>query len=310
MRPPFALRQPLAAILFLPFLAWSILRFIAKALTSLVVGHSGNVEPDPQSLEVDGMTGKISATVVTLFVDRHVAGSLLPDALTIVDDEQLPGWLRERQDFPLVLLLGSSEIGRRKRILWRWQTVDLFPEFLETFIAVPYVRPKNQDCIESADAPYFHFARVYCEKFWPAELGVMCVGWPKKQYPMSAERRGSTTEYRILTEDRGTVLNASIDQSTGQHEDQRESQPWAVDPQAKSRIIEMLSLPLVLIRRGRLKVIEFNFRFHVARFAPASAAVNLNSAIFPIDDCEPTATQDDAFPSFHLTARFMNRGEI
>jgi len=39
-------------------------------------------------------------------------------------------------------------------------------------VAVPYLRP-----VDGADSETcFHFARVYCQKFWPTEVGRLCVG--------------------------------------------------------------------------------------------------------------------------------------
>ena len=139
------------------------------------------------------MVGDITGTVVTIFAGREDVQSLLPPELTFANDDTLPAWLRERDGHPVIAIIGSNEIGRRKRILGRYHTVPLFPNFLETFVAVPYLRP-----VDGADSETcFHFARVYCQKFWPTEVGRLCVGWPKQQCPMRLSQEGDVQRYEI-----------------------------------------------------------------------------------------------------------------
>ena len=181
----------------------------------------------------------------TLFVNRGDVESLLPPELTIVDDDQLPDWLRQRDGHPLIAIIGTSKIGARKRILGEHRTIPLFPSFLETFIAVPYLRAVDG----GAPSPCFHFPRVFCETFWPTELGVLCVGWPKRQCPMRLNDDGERRRYEIDDDRTGKpVLSATIELS--------DQKSVSLHQSAMSRVAEMFSLPLVLIKNKRLRTIR------------------------------------------------------
>jgi len=247
------------------------------------------------------MVGDITGTVVTIFAGREDVQSLLPPELTFANDDTLPAWLRERDGHPVIAIIGSNEIGRRKRTLGRYHTVPLFPNFLETFVAVPYLRP-----VDGADSETcFHFARVYCQKFWPTEVGRLCVGWPKQQCPMRLSQEGDVQRYEIEQNGR-PLLTASTDLAN--------PTPLTPSQESLSRIVAMLSQPLVLIKNGKLRRIDWNLRFNSARLAAVPADVTQHPGFFPslTKPLELSFPQmsDSEFGAFHLETTFLNRGEV
>ncbi len=247
------------------------------------------------------MTGDLRGTVVTFFANRRDVESLLPPELTIVGDDLLPDWLRQRGGHPVIAIIGANEIGVRKRILGQYHTVPLFPSFRETFVAVPFLRPVHSD----QPSPCFHFARVYCESFWPTEFSSLCVGWPKRQCRM--RMRDDGRHYDIGHESRGEMLlSATTDLSKSE----------AVDARHKSisRIAEMFSQPLVLIKNKKLRTIDWNLRLNSATLKSVAAVLTLRPGFFPtvnrpLQFSFPGVATSE-FGAFYMGTTFLNRGEV
>lgn len=159
------MRKWLGVLLYYPFLASVVTKNVLfESWRLLFPAMDGDVE----SLAYWGMSGDFFGTAVTVFVKRDDVQSLLPPELAIVGDDELPDWLGERDDHPVILLLGrQSNLGKRKPILGTFRTVRLFRPYLETFVGIPFLKPRASE----GPSPCLHFVRVACSKFWPTQTG-------------------------------------------------------------------------------------------------------------------------------------------
>jgi hypothetical protein len=299
------LRRVVAILFYVPFVTLAAIRYaistIGRSKRPAVV--DGLPENDPDSLSNSGMTGDLRGTVVTFFARRQDVESLLPPELTIVDDDMLPDWVRESGGHPVIAIIGSNEIGIRKRILGEYHTVPLFRTFLETMIAVPFLRPVDSD----QPTPCFHFPRVYCETFWPTELGLLCAGWPKLQCRMRLRQDGDERQYVIEKERGGEVLLSATTNMAA---------PADVDTRQQSfrRIVEMFAQPLVLIKNRKLRKIDWNLRLNSAKLKSVAADLTLYPGFFPSANDSmsfsfPGVTECE-FGAFYMETTYLNRGEV
>ena len=292
------LRRRLAVLFYYPFLASVVTKsFVCDSWRLLFPAMDGDVE----SLAYWGMSGDFVGTVVTVFVKRDDVRASLPPALTVVDDDELPDWLRHRDDHPVIMLLGrQSNLGKRKPIFGTFRTVRLFRPYLETFVGIPFLKPRASD----GPNPCLHFVRVPCSKFWPTETGALLMGWPKVQCPMEMREEGATWQYRIRDEGgRNPWLSVEADLA--------DAEPVDPGQQCLAKMISMLSQPHVLIKGDELVSYQFDLRFEAAEMKAVSAAGSLHPGFLPslterIDFSSPKIT-DVEFGAFFLDAKFINR---
>jgi hypothetical protein len=181
------------------------------------------------------------------------------------------------------------------------QTYPLFRPYLEAFVAVPFLRPRGSE----EPSPCFHSLRVPCSTFWPTELGIFQMGWPKMQCPIEMRQEGQTLRYSIMDEaNRRAWLTAETDLSD------------AVDLTAGdaclSKVISMLSQPHVLFVGEKMDSYCFDFRFEAARLKAVPARGTVHPGLLP-SLTEPIAfdapkLSDSEFGAFLLDTTFMNRG--
>ena len=132
-----ALRKTLLVTLRMPALTFGVMRHVAPALCRpwRPPGLDWEKGPHSDSLAYAGFSGRFSATIVTLFVGRALVQASLPPKLTIVGDDQLPDWLRGRDEHPVILLIGKQvSLGRRKPHFGMLQTFPLFRPYLRPFL--------------------------------------------------------------------------------------------------------------------------------------------------------------------------------
>jgi len=296
-------RRAIVLALYYPFVASVATKFLVSSLChpSRLFGREDESDGYSDSLAYTGMSGDFSGTVVTLFVNRDDVRASLPPQLAIVEDDELPEWLRQRDDHPVILLVGKQvNLGRRRVFLGRYHTVHLFQPYLETFVAVPFLKPKAA----RGPRPCFHFARVPCETFWPTETGKLCMGWCKMQCPMQITERGQVQHYSIRDPNDGEPwLSARTDRTD----------PVALDAghDSLARVIRMFSQPHVLIKGNKLLFSSFDLRFEAATMNAVSVSGTVHPGLLPSiavpkDFSSPRIT-DAEFGAFSLQTTFMNR---
>lgn len=297
------LRRAIVLALYYPFVASVATKFLVSSLChpSRLFGRDDQPNGHSDSLSYTGMSGDFSGTVVTLFVNRDDVQASLPPQLTIVENDELPDWLQQRDDHPVILLVGKQvNLGRRRLFLGRYHTVPLFHPYLETFVAVPFLKPKTA----RGPRPCFHFMRVPCETFWPTETGILCMGWRKMQCPMQITEQGQVQHYSIKDESGSEpLLSAQTDLTD----------PVALDAShdCLAKVISMLSQPHVLIKGQKLLFFNFDLRFEAATLRAVSASGTIHPGLLPSiseprDFSSPKIT-DAEFGAFFLETTFMNR---
>jgi hypothetical protein len=258
--------------------------------------------PHSDSLAYAGFSGRFSATIVPLFVSRALVESSLPPKLTIVDEGQLPDWLRGRDDHPVLLLIGKQvSLGRRKPHFGMLQTFPMFRPYLETFVAIPFLNPRDSE----KPCPCFHFVRVPCATFWPTELGIFQMGWPKIQCPMKMRREGETIHYSIMDEEnRHPLLTAETDLA--------DSTDLAAADECLSRMIAMLSQPHVLFVGELMDTYRFDLRFEAANIKAVSVRGTVHPGLIPSlaepIEFDAAKISDSEFGALFIETTFMNRG--
>ncbi len=299
-----AFRKTILVTFWIPAVTFGVLRHVIPALCRpwLPPGLDWRPGPHSDSLAYAGFSGRFSATIVPLFVKRALVQSSLPPQLTIVDDDQLPDWLQGRDDHPVILLIGKqASLGRRRTLFGLLQTFPLFRPYLETFAAIPFLKPKDSD----KPSPCFHFVRVPCGTFWPTELGIFQMGWPKLQCPMEMRQEGQTLHYSIMDEDnRRPLLTAETDLT--------DSVELAASDECLSKVISMLSQPHVLFVGKGMDTYRFDLRFEAASLKAVSARGTVYPGLFPSltepIDFDAAKISESEFGAFFLETTFMNRG--
>lgn len=298
-----ALRKATTVTLWRPAIAFAVMRSLVPGLLHPwdPIGVDWEPGPHSDSLAYRGFSGRFSATVLTLFVKRTDVQSSLPPELRIVEDEQLPDWLRGRDDHPVILLLGKQvSLGRRRVFFGMLQTYPLFRPYLETFVVIPFLKPRDSE----KPSPCFHFVRVPCSTFWPSELGIFQMGWPKMQCPIEMREEGQTIHYSIMDEgNRRPLLTAETDLA--------DAVDLTASDECLGKMIAMLSEPHVLFVGERMDTYRFDLRFEAARLKAVPARGTLHPGLLPALT-EPIAfdapkISDTEFGAFFLDTTFMNR---
>ncbi len=289
------LRKLLARVFYGPFVVWVTIKSLAEVWTLFVREPKGE---HAASLAHEGMSGKFSGTVAVFYAARDEVARWLPPQMALGRGDELPDWLRARDDYPVILMFGSMASGMRKRMLGRYDTIPVFSTFREAFLGVPFVRP-----IPGGPTPCLHWVRVHCSAFWPTELGIN-VGWPKVQCPMKTARRGDVSTYSVRDErGRRPWLEAETDLAD----------PFALnlDHPGLAKVNEMLSRPLGLVKERELEFTNFDWRLEAAAARAVAATVSLHPGYLP----QITERKDFSFPpvaddgsgAFFLETRFMSR---
>jgi len=296
-------RRAIVILLYYPFVASAATKFVICSLCDprRLLGQDAEPDAHAGSLSYEGMSGKFSGTVVPLFMKRTDVESALPAELTILPEEELPAWLQGRDDHPVILLVGKQEnLGKRKRLLGEYRTVSLFGPYFETFVAIPFLKPRASE----GPSPCFHFMRVPCSTLWPTELGVLCMGWPKIHCPMETTEHGQVQTYRIKEKKGGKPwLTVETDLTDSVAVDGNHN--------ALDKIRSMLSQPHVLVQEGELVAYRFDLRFEAAVIKAVSASGTIHPGFLPwihepVDFAPPKIT-DSEFGAFRLETTFMNR---
>jgi len=291
------LRRVLALFFYVPFLVWVVIKSLARSWMLFLPEEK---DEHAASLAYAGMSGNFSGTVAVFYAERSVVESWLPAPFALVERDELPDWLKERDDHPVILMFGTMASGKRMRVLGRYETMPVFPTFREAFLGVAFLKSTV-----GGPSPCFHFVRVHCSAFWPTELGILFGGWPKVQCPMTIAGQGSTQTYSIRDE-RGKApwLTAETDLT--------DPEPLDLEHRGLAKVRSMLSLPLGLIKAGReLVFTTFDWRLEAATVKAVSASATLHPGMLPqitqrIDFSFPKIA-DDASGAFVLETTFMSR---
>jgi len=298
-----ALRKAAVLALWRPAVAFAVLKPLLPALFHPwdPMGLDWRRVRHSDSLAYRGFSGRFSATILTLFVKRSDVQSSLPPELKIVDDEQLPDWLQGRDDHPVILLFGRQiDLGNRRPIFGLYQTFRLFRPYLETFVAVPFLEPKASQ----KPSPCFHFVRVPCSTFWPTEMGILQMGWPKIQCPMEMREEGQTLHYCIMDGESGRPLFTA-------ETDLTDAVDMAAGDECLGKTVSMLSQPHVLFVGRGIDSYRFDMRFEAASMRAVSARGTVHPGLLPsitapIDFATPKISESE-FGAFFVDATFMNR---
>jgi len=290
------MRRVIAILFFVPFLGIAFVRFILSRF------RKTPPESHPESLAYDGMSAELSGSVTPLFLDRQLVQSLLPDALALVDNDEQPVWPGGDTVHPVLLVTGRVKTGKRLRIGSQYLTAHLFNPFLEAYVAVPFVRARAFDDL----SPCLYFAKIYCQTFWPTELGVLCVGWPKTQCPMEMSDTTPGHSYSVKNPEDGNpwlTLQTVVDE--------KDSRPPEPSPANFQSVIDMLSQPMIVLKGTKLQINSFDFRFNAAEITPVSSSGVLHAGALIAGseaiDFQVPAITDSPFGAFHILTTYMNR---
>jgi len=232
------------------------------------------------------MSGRFSGVGVTMFVDREVVQSWLPAGLLL--HERCP-----YEEHPVVILLGEQrDLVRTKARSYGLMYTRKGRYYLETFVAVPYLKLKDHAYRE----PVFHFVRVYLNHARATRQGIRGFGWPK----IHTAIRGGKHRYRVFGSCSRTILDARPDWS----------QVEAADPRNASleQIRRMLSQPLVLKHHGAFDVYSFDMHFDTATVKSLPSRFQLRRGFMPrleaVEANFPGINAAD-FGAFHIDCRFV-----
>jgi hypothetical protein len=208
------------------------------------------------------MSGSFSGMVVPLFLPPAVVRSWLPPGLQLASECPF-------RTHPVIVMFGSIDDLAREKL------VTVKPRFgrhfLETFIAVPYLR------LEAAPrgAPVFHFVRIYT--------------------PIAT----SDDTYRITPEGTATILGAQMDYT--------HLKPVSAGNHSLRQIEAMLSQPLVLRHEGVYNTYTFDFHFEKAAITSMPVSLEINQGFMPqltpMQGKMPGIAESD-FGAFHLACRY------
>jgi len=298
-----ALRKAAVLALWRPAVAFTVMKRLLPALVHPwdPMGLDGERGPHSDSLAYRGFSGRFSATILTLFVKRAHVQSSLPPELTIVDDDRLPDWLQGRDDHPVILLFGrQTDLGNRRPIFGLYQTIPLFRPYLETFVAVPFLEPRASH----KPSPCLHFVRVPCSTFWPTEIGILEMGWPKIHCHMEMREQGQAVRYAITDKETGRRLfTAETDRS--------DPVDLGAGDACLEKVASMLAQPHVLFVGRAMDSYRFDLRLEAARIQAVSARGTMQPGLLPsiaepIDFAVPKISQSE-FGAMFVEATFMNR---
>jgi hypothetical protein len=231
------------------------------------------------------MSGDYSAVVITRFVDSPLVASWLPEGLALAAECPF-------EKHPVLIMLG------RQRNLSRQRYFRVYPrwgdDYLETFIAVPYLKLRGQ----ADKPPVFHFVRVYLDN-WPAtEKGIELYGW-RKICTRLRYRHGR--DYRIFFREHGQILAARTDLSLGE--------PVSEDNPSLVSIRQMLRPPMVLRKDGCLNTYRFDLHLDCARIRSVPTHISIHDGFLPglpADETHVAGINDAEFGAFYMNTYFTS----
>ena len=202
------------------------------------------------------MSGNFSGVVLTLFIDKQIVQSWLPPGLRLA--KECP-----YVDHPVLILFGTQKaLTRHKRISLQ---LPYGRYYLETFVAVPYLRIASR-----ADGePVFHFVRVYVDSVRARNQGVRRFGWNKLCVPIAKANRN----YDIFDRCRVPRFESTTDYSR--------LAPVRAENVSLGKIREMLSQTLVLRHRGNFDRYHFDLHFDKAKFRSVPTKIRISSGFMP-----------------------------
>ncbi len=228
------------------------------------------------------MTGRFTGVGVTFFVDRDLVQSWLPRGLVVADDCPF-------EKHPMVILYGTQrELARHKRTTWYPRYGDYY---LETFVAIPYLRIRNS----RIDEHVFHFVRVYLNSRGATNQGIRLFGWPK----IFSEIAKGGGRYQIERTNGGRLFNAWTDYS--------ELEPPDPANQSLAEIREMFSQTLVLKYEGKFDRYSFDLNLDGAVIRSVPATVQVHRGFMPNWGAirhESPGVNHAEFGSFRIDCRF------
>jgi hypothetical protein len=189
----------------------------------------------------------------------------------------------------VIILFGSiDDLTREKR-------VTVKPRFgrhyLETFIAVPYLKLENSPQARSV----FHFVRVYSDSAKGTTQGIKKYGWPKVLAPIQT----TGTTYRILRDGATPIFAAEMHPGLAQAAD--------MNLNSLERIREMLSQPMVLKHDGAFHAYAFDFHLEKASIASLPTDVEVRNGFLPQFQLAKKSfpgIADAEFGAFHVECRY------
>jgi hypothetical protein len=228
------------------------------------------------------MSGSFSGMVVPLFLPPGVVQSWLPPGLRLASECPY-------QNRPVIVMFGSIDDLAREKL------VTVKPRFgrhfLETFVAVPYLR------LEAAprSMPVFHFVRVYTDSLKGTTKGLRQSGWPKIYTPIAT----TDETYRITPEGAGTILGAQMDYA--------HLKPVGAGNASLRQVEAMLSQPLVLRHEGVYNIYTFDFHFDKAAITSMPVSLEIREGFMP--QLGPmmgnvAGIADSDFGAFHVACRY------
>jgi hypothetical protein len=226
------------------------------------------------------MSERFTGVAVTLFLDKRVVESWLPEGLSLAESPYA--------GHPVIVLYGTQRgLARHKRI-------TVYPRFgrsfHETFVAIPYLR--LQGC--AGQEPVFHFVRLYVDSPRAASQGIRRFGWPKICTAIDVQDQ----TYRILGGPTGTLFEGRADCDRGE--------PVPAECASLGEIRAMLSQPLVLKHRGCFDRYDFDLHLDSATIRSVPAEVRIHEGFMP--GLAPTTVktpgiQREAFGAFTIDCR-------
>ena len=236
----------------------------------------------PGGKRAEIMSGSFSGMVVPLFLPPAVVRSWLPPGLQLASECPY-------KSHPVIVMFGSIDDLAREKL------VTVKPRFgrhfLETFVAVPYLR------LEAAprSGPVFHFVRVYTDSLKGTTKGIRQSGWPKIYTPIAT----TDETYRIMPEGAGTVLGAQMDYAR--------LKPVDTGNHSLRQIEAMLAQPLVLRHEGVYNLYTFDFHFQKATLTSMPVTLEIREGFMPqlapMKGKMPGIADSD-FGAFHLACRY------
>ena len=271
-----------------PYFSKTFLVLLALAIFSATVCRGAPLnEVKPSEGERGGkrsevMSGSFSGMVVPLFLPPAVVRSWLPPGLQLASECPF-------RTHPVIVMFGSIDDLAREKL------VTVKPRFgrhfLETFIAVPYLRLDASP----RGAPVFHFVRVYTDSLKGTTKGIRTAGWPKIYTPIAT----SDDTYRITPEGTATILGAQMDYT--------HLKPVSAGNHSLHQIEAMLAQPLVLRHEGVYNSYTFDFHFEKAAITSMPVNLEINQGFMPqlapMQGKMPGIADRD-FGAFHLVCRY------
>lgn len=231
------------------------------------------------------MSGDFSGEVITLFIERETVQSWLPVGLSMAEDCPF-------ESQPVLILYGTQRnLARTKRIR---RYLPYGEHYLETFVAVPYLRVDSSRYNEHV----FYFARVYLDSLRATELGIERFGW-KKVYTRLSDRDRDHS----IWNPRGQLIFTASGTPTP-------ARPIPSGNSSVATIKNMLSQTLVLKHNGRFNRYDFNLHFASACVEAVDAQVRINQGFMPgleAMEGEVAGIDEQPFGAFHIRCHFTKQ---